>query len=139
MKIEDVPQDFGIAGDQTEVCYAVDEEGNYVLSPSLGWEPKNIANDQAWQLIQEQVHQALNGVKSGKASPLAYHMAKHQMDMALLAKYAGLSRFKVWYHLKPAGFKRLTPNMRRRYAAVFGITSEALAITPDTPETTPQQ
>jgi len=135
MKVQDVPQDFGMAGDQQEVCYAVDEKGDYVLAPSLGWEPKNIANGQAWQVIREQMRQALEAVHAGKASPLTYYMARHQMDSALLAKYAGISRLKVWYHSKPAGFRRLTPKLIRRYAQVFEISPEFLAVVPDPADT----
>lgn len=120
-----------MAGDQKEVCYAVDEKGKYVLSRSLGWEPKNIANDQAWEVIREQVRKALAQVKSGNASPLVFHMARHQMDIGLLAKYVGISRFKVWYHCKPAGFRRLTSRMLKRYADVFEVTPESLAATPN--------
>jgi hypothetical protein len=139
MKVQDVPQDFGMAGDLQEVCYAVDEKGDYVLVPSLGWEPKNIANGQAWQVIREQMRQALEAVHAGRASPLTYYMARHQMDSALLAKYTGISRLMVWYHSKPSGFRRLKPELMRRYAQVFDIPPESLAVVPNATETAPHQ
>ena len=76
MKIEDVPQDRGmITDDRREICYAVDDQGSYVMTGSAGWEPKNIANRQAWDLIDAAAAKAMDKVRDGKASPLAYHMA----------------------------------------------------------------
>jgi hypothetical protein len=114
-----------------EVCYAVGEDGSFVLAESAGWEPKNVANDQAWDLIHEQVEETLEKIKSGKRSPLAYHMVRNQMGPGLLAKYAGLNRLRVWRHLKPAGFKRLKPQQLKRYAKIFGIDVANLAKVPE--------
>jgi DNA-binding phage protein len=114
-----------------EVCYAVDEDGSFVLAESAGWDPKNIANDQAWDLINEQVKETLEKIKSGKLSPLAYHMVRNQMGLGLLAKYAGLNRLRVWRHLKPAGFKRLKSEQLKRYAKIFGIDVADLAKIPE--------
>ncbi len=45
MKTTDVPQDNGMIADYGhEICYAVDSKGNYQLTPSVGWEAKNIVN-----------------------------------------------------------------------------------------------
>lgn len=136
MKIDDVPQDQGMIDNPKlrEICYAVDGKGNYVLAASAGWEPKNIANDQAWELIRKQVSTVISKINAGKLSPLAYHMAKHQMSVGLLAKYAGINRFRVWRHLKPSGFGRLTPDMRRRYADIFELKVDELDIFPVSPE-----
>lgn len=136
MKMSDVPQDQGMIDNPNlqEICYAVDEKGGYVLAPSAGWEPKNIANDQAWELIRKQVSAVISKIRAGKLSPLAYHMTKHQMSLGLLAKYAGINRFRVWRHLKPSGFERLTPDMRRRYADLFELSVDELDIFPALPE-----
>jgi hypothetical protein len=133
MKIDDVPQDPGMMNDhRREVCYAVDDNGKYVLAGSAGWDPKNIANSQAWELIDEAAVAALQKVRRGQASPLAYHMAKHQMGVGLLAKYAGVGRLKVWLHLKPGPFSRLLPAALQRYADVFDISVRELKVVPDT-------
>jgi hypothetical protein len=133
MKIDDVPQDRGmISDDRREVCYAVDDDGRYVMTGSAGWEPKNIVNRQAWELIDRAARKALEKVHAGKASPLAYHMANHQMSVGLLAKYAQTNRFKVWLHLKPGPFNRMAPAQIDRYADAFGITAKALKSVPDT-------
>jgi hypothetical protein len=133
MKLSEVPQDRGMIDQKRlkEVCYAVDEEGSFVLAQSAGWEPKNIANDLAWDLIHEQVQKTLEKIKAGKLSPLAYHMECNQMGPGLLAKYAGFSRLRVRRHLKPAGFKRLKPDQLNRYAEIFGIEVADLAKIPE--------
>jgi hypothetical protein len=133
MRIDDVPQDKGMIDNDNlrEICYAVDTEGRYVLAPSVGWEPKNIANSQAWELIRESVSDIRSKVKAGKLSPLAYHMARNQMNVGLLAKYVRYSRLRVWSHLKPAGFRRLTPDILSRYAEIFDMEVDALQQVPD--------
>ncbi|MDF1592952.1 MAG: hypothetical protein P1P89_15655 [Desulfobacterales bacterium] len=131
MKVNEVPQERGIMPeDLHEVCYAVDEGGNYVLAESVGWEPKNVANDQAWEVIHAQVADALEKIHAGRQSPLAFHMAINQMNISLLAKYVRMNRWRVKRHLKPDVFKGLKPDMFRRYAEVFGITVEQLMKVP---------
>ncbi|BBO90323.1 hypothetical protein [Desulfosarcina ovata] len=132
MKIEEVPQDQGMITDgRREVCYAVDDQGRYVLAGSAGWEPKNIANRQAWDRIDQTVAATLDRIRAGKASPLAYYMALNQMDVGLLAKYAGIGRLKVWLHLKPGPFGRLSPAVLKRYADVFDISADTLKSVPE--------
>ncbi len=131
MKVTDVPQDRGMITERhNEICYAVDEHGRYVLAPSSGWEPKNTANSQAWDLIREQVQATLKKVHAGRRSPLAFHMVNNQMTAGLLAKYAQCSLWRVWLHLRPRGFKRLTPPMLKRYADIFDIDVNALKSVP---------
>jgi hypothetical protein len=132
MKINEVPQDNGMIADYGhEVCYAVDDKGRYVLSPSLGWEPKNIVNSLAWDLIHQKTKDALKQIQEGKLSPLAFHMEKNQMDTKLLAKYVRLPRWKVKRHLKPDGFKGLEPALLNRYADVFNVPVDQLLKIPE--------
>jgi len=127
MKIEEVPQERGMMPDNIhEVCYALDDDGHYVLTASAGWNPKNIANNQAWEVIEQEIAKALKGIHAGKLSPLAFHMSKNQMNTKLLAQYAGFSRWRVKRHLKPAVFKRLKPAVLEQYSDVFGITVKQL-------------
>lgn len=116
-----------------EVCYAVDDQGRYTLAPSAGWEPKNVANDQAWSQIHQRVSAVIGQIKAGRRSPLAYHMAHHQMSLGLLARYVRLSRLRVWSHLRPWGYARLTPALRHRYAEIFAMETAALDRVPDKP------
>ncbi len=132
MKVTEVPQDRGMIGGQIkEVCYALDDKGRYTLAGSAGWEPKNVANDQAWALIKEAVEETLAKIEAGKLSPLAYHMARNQMTVGLLADYVGFNRLKVWWHLKPAGFRRMASHTRKRYAQALNLDLNALATVPD--------
>ena len=134
MKIEEVPQDQGMmSDDRKEVCYAVDDQGRYTLVASHGWDPKNVANDQAWAQIHAHVGKVIEQIKAGKRSPLAYHMAHHQMSLGLLARYVRLSRLRVWNHLRPRGYARLTPELRQRYAEIFAIDTAELDRVPDQP------
>ena len=138
MKVEEVPQEKGMIeeGYGSEICYAVQGDGSYTLSSSAGWDPKNIVNDQAWQLIAAETMRAYGDVKAGKKSPIAFYQARHQMDLALLATYIGLPRWRVWRHLKPAVFAKLPIEMLQRYADLFGITISELQHLPEnfTPE-----
>jgi hypothetical protein len=126
MRKEEVPQDQGIADGLKEVTYAVDDNGAYVMVPSAGWEPKNISNYQAWEVIAEQIETSRLQVLNNEASPLAYHMARNQMDVALLAQYMGIMRWRVKRHLKPQIFKKLHKNLLSRYASLLKVTVEQL-------------
>jgi hypothetical protein len=131
MRRKDVPQDRGLFGEWKEVSYAVDDDGRYVLVTSTGWEPANIANHLAWESIDAEVGAVLAKVRAGELSPLAYHMARHQMDPGLLAGYTGLFRWQVRRHMKPAAFRRISPALADRYAAIFRITTEELMEAPE--------
>ena len=127
MKKKNVPQDPGIIEDYGhELCYAVDNQGKYDLVPSIGWEPKNIANKQAWQVIDQEIELALCEINKGRKSPIAYYMAKHQMDIGLLANYMGLYRWQVKRHLKPAVFNRLKEKILKAYADLFDLSVSEL-------------
>jgi ribosomal protein RSM22 (predicted rRNA methylase) len=131
MKIDDVPQDRGmISDDRREICYAVDEDDLYVLAQSAGWEVKNIANDQAWDIIRQQVDDTLKKIEAGELSPLAFHMVKNQMNVSLLAKYVRINRWRVKRHLKPEVYTRLKPSVLKKYADVFEISVEQLSEIP---------
>lgn len=133
MKRDEVPQDAALFAGMSEVCYAVDESGRYVLAESAGWEPANIANLQAWEVIHREVAAVLLRVRAGELSPLAYQMAKNQMDARLLAGYAGLFAWQVRRHMHPGPFRRLNPAQLTRYAAIFKISPEELCSLPDSP------
>ncbi len=132
MKVAEVPQDEGMIGDAgCEVCYAVAENGKYTLSPSLGWEAKNVVNDQAWALIAEETGRMHDLVKKRKMSPIAYYQARHQMDIALLAQYVNMARWRVKRHLRPAVFDRLPDGILQRYADVFSLSLDELRAVPE--------
>jgi hypothetical protein len=122
MKKNDVPQDEGLTeGMEIDLCYALDENGNYTRVSSSGWQPKTDAMRQAWDVIFEKTEQVRQRVLSGELSPVAYYMEKNLMDVKLLADYAGLPKRKVRKHLRPEHFARLDDRVLERYAETFGI------------------
>ena len=127
MKNKEVPQDEGLnEGRFEDVCYALDENGNYVAVLSTGWQPKTDAILQAWEVIHEKVEQVRQQVLSGELSPIAYFMEKNLMDLKLLSDYVGLPKRKIRKHLKPDRFKKLDEIILMKYAETFGISVEML-------------
>jgi hypothetical protein len=128
MKEKEVPQDNEglFEGKLREMCYAVDETGNYVTVLSTGWDPKNAALKQAWSDINEKIESTRKQVLAGELSPLAYYMEKTIMDVGLLAKYSGIKKWKVKRHLKPGNFARLSENDLKKYAQALDVKEDEL-------------
>ena len=126
MRVADVPQDESILEGHRRACYAQDATGRYVIATSRGWEVERIANQHAVAEVQARIDTALDAVRSGRASPLAYHMARFHMDAGLLAAHSGIWAFRVRRHLRPDIFARLPDHLLRRYADVFKIDIDAL-------------
>lgn len=128
MKKEEVPQDDKnlTEGKFRDLCYAVDENGNYVQVLSSGWEPKNIVIMQAWENVNELAEKARTDFKNGKVSPLVFHMERCQMDLKLLSAYTGFSKGKIKEHFSPAEFQKLTTSELEIYADAFGIKPEEI-------------
>ena len=61
-------------------------------------------------------------VKKGAASPIAYYMELHKMDMPILASYVGMWQWRVKRHFKPGVFKGLSETILKKYADAFNIT-----------------
>lgn len=133
MKKEDVPQDDAnlLEGKFKVVKYAVNEKGDYEKVPSVGWEPENVALEQAWSVINEQVADARRRVEAGECSTLAYHMEVNMMDPALLGKHAGVPARSVKRHLEPEGFAALDDRALQRYAEALQLTVEELKRLPE--------
>lgn len=123
MKKNDVPQDKSSLGAQNfkELCYAVDEEGNYTTAHSSGWTPKTIALDNAIEEINERVAKAKERVLNNELSPIVYYMELHKMDINILASYVGFFKWRVKRHFKPNRFKKLPNKILQKYADVFEI------------------
>jgi len=131
VKKEDVPQDAGLSDRWHRVAYALDEAGNYVLVESQGCESVNVTNAQAWELIAEHLCAVRREVEAGTVSTLAYHMARFQMDEALLADYSRFFRWQVRRHLRPGPFALLKTASLQRYADIFGISVAELCALPE--------
>lgn len=126
MRTTDVPQDDSILEGHQRACYAQDADGRWVVATSRGWEVERVANAHAVQQVEAAIAAALADVRAGRASPLAYHMARFHMTDALLAAHVGWWRWRVRRHLKPTVFATLSNTTLARYAAVFGIDVDEL-------------
>jgi hypothetical protein len=126
VRVEQVPQDQSILDGHQRACYAQDASGRYVVATSRGWQVEAIANAQAHSEIEANIARVLAELRAGRASPLAWHMARFHMQPALLAAHAGFWTWRVRRHLRAGVFRRLPERVLQRYADVFGIDVETL-------------
>jgi hypothetical protein len=134
VKSDDVPQDASFLEGHRKAAYAVDAEGKYVVVPSTGYEAEVAATSVALYEIDRAVQQAWEQVKRGEVSPLAYHFAVRQWPLSLAADSVGLSRLRIWWHLKPKAFAGLNAELKKKYCAALAISEAQLATVPDAPE-----
>lgn len=128
MKKEEIPQDKSNleSADFKELCYAVDDKGNYITANSTGWDPKTIALDNAIQDINERVEIAKQKVLNNETSPIEYYMELHKMDVSILSSYVGIWKWRIKRHFKPSIFKKLNQKILSKYAEVFEISVNEL-------------
>jgi hypothetical protein len=134
VKSADVPQDDSFLEGHRKAAYAVDANGQYVVVPSRGYEAEVAATSVALLEVDRAVQVAWNQVKAGTVSPLAYHFAVRQWPLGLAAASVGVSRLRLWWHLKPKVFAGLSASMKRRYCEALAITEAQLASVPEAPE-----
>jgi hypothetical protein len=78
MNKNEIPQDPSALDKFTkEVCYAVDEKGNYVMGLSRGWQVKADALGITWEEAEQRTASAREKVKNGEASPILFYMELH--------------------------------------------------------------
>lgn len=135
MKAGDVPQqDQGsILGGHRRACYAQDERGQYVVIPSRGWEVESIVNGAANAEMMQTLAHTHARVLAGELSPLAYHMARRQMNVGLLAAYTGMWQLRIRWHLRPRVFIRLGESILARYAEALALSLSELRELPARP------
>src|SRR4030065_2874902 len=121
MKKADVPQEELMLEGHERACYALDEQGRYVVVGSIGWEVEKVVNSQANDEVRQAIITALARVRAGAMSPLGYHMARRQMDAAMLSAYSGILRLRIRWHLGPGAFARLPEAILRRYAEALDL------------------
>jgi hypothetical protein len=127
MKKSDIPQDESALANVTkEVCYAVDESGNYTKNLSTGWNVKADALELAWNDIDERVAQAKKKIQNGEVSPILYYMELKLMDMIILSSYTGFFQWTIKRHLKPNVFNSLSDKKLKIYADAFEVSIEKL-------------
>lgn len=129
MNENEVPQD-GIPtyGGRRKLFYAVDGDGASVAVLSSGWEAEAIATGSALDEIERLRSDAWQRASSGATSPLEYYMYCRRMDLALLAKTTGFSRWRIRRHFRPAVHARLAESVLERYSEALGIDAATLRI-----------
>ena len=88
---------------------------------SIGWGVEKIVNGQANDEVREQIAATLARVRAGEVSLLAYHMARRQMGIGMLAAYSGFWRLRIRWHLRPTVYARLPEKVLQRYAAALQL------------------
>lgn len=128
MRKKEVPQDESSLAkvNSKELCYAVDENGEYTTALSSGWDPKKIALDNAIEEIAQRIDAAKQKVLAGKTSSIEYYMEVCKMDLPILASYVGTWQWRVKRHFKPSVFKKLSQKQLKKYAEIFDITIDQL-------------
>ena len=127
MKKDEIPQDPSVLDKFTkEVCYAVDESGNYTTQLSRGWEVKADALDITWEDIDKKVATAKLQVLNGEVSPIAYYIELRVMDLSIVSAYTGFWQWTIKRHLKPSVFKNVSDSNLQKYANLFEVTVDQL-------------
>ena len=132
MKVGDVPQDSKYLNGNSEINYAVDDNGRYQQIASTGWSVKNDALDFVMDDINEECAEILERVKLGKTSLLEYYAAKNVMSLELLSRYTGISLRKIRQHLDPHKFAELDESVLLKYADALRISVDELTTFPQT-------
>jgi hypothetical protein len=134
VKDGEVPQDRARTLDgQRKALYAVNEQGEYHIVKSAGWEAEEIVLNQAIVECDEQTADAWDRARRGLTSPLEYHMRRRRMDVLVLAQSTGFFQWQVRRHLRPETFRRLSARQFARYADALGLTREQLVTLPPAP------
>lgn len=127
MKKDEIPQDpSGLDNFTKEVCYAVDEKGNYTTDLSRGWEVKVSALGVTWQDIEAKTQEAKLKVEQGETSPVPYFMQLRLMDMEIVSAYTGFWKWTIKRHLKPSVFGKLSDKKLQKYADLFEVSVQEL-------------
>lgn len=123
MKESEVPQDKSSLQDNDiqELCYAVNDQGEYVTALSSGWETKTIVQEATLEGINARVQEAKEQVANGLVSPIVYFMEVNRMDLPTLSAYVSIWRWRVKRHFKPRIFKKLSAKVLQKYADAFEI------------------
>ena len=134
MKADDVPQyEARSLNGVGKALYALNDNGEYALVRSAGWEAEEIVLDQAIDECERQARDAFARAKRGESSPLEYHMYRLRMDVLVLSQSVGMFQWRVKRHLKGGAFAKLSAKTRDRYAHAMGLTLAELDTLPEHP------
>jgi len=127
MQKNEVPQDPSALDNYTkDICYALDENGNYVTTTSRGWEVKSTALDVTWNDIETRIKETKQKVINGEASPILFFMELKLMDIKTLSSYTGFWKWKIKKHLRPEIFNKLPEKTLKKYSEVFDVPVDIL-------------
>jgi len=128
MKLDEIPQDVGglANANMKELCYGVDENGEYKNVVSEGWDVKTLVLNKSLELIDERVTEFKQQCLDGEISPIPYYMELNRMDLLVLSDYMGKWRWTLKRHFKPSIFKKLSQKTLEKYAETFNISVEQL-------------
>lgn len=113
-------------GQSKELLYSYDKDGQFQRTVGFHGEPDRIILQQAWDHFNERIEDARQRVLAGKASPIVYYMEKFLADPLNLSMMAGISIWRVKWHMRPGVFKRLNEKTLKKYADAFNISIEQL-------------
>ena len=105
MKVTEVPQDITYYEGVKRACYALNDEGKYVVVGSSGWSAEEVVNGLAVDDLAVTLEETRKAVLAGVKSPLCYHMELRQMNPDILGKTAGIAVFRVKRHFRPEDFQ----------------------------------
>jgi hypothetical protein len=130
MKVNEVPQDITYYEGEKRACYALNDEGKYVIVTSSGWSAEEVVNGLAVAELAASLEETRKAVLKGLKSPLLYHMERRQMTPEILAKTAGIACFRVKRHFRPDVFVKLKSSVLDRYAKALAVTGQELISVP---------
>lgn len=131
MKVNEVPQDITYYEGEKRACYALNDEGKYVIVTSTGWSAEEVVNGLAVAELAANLEKTRKAVIKGLKSPLVYHMEQCQMTPEILAKTAGMATFRVKRHFRPEIFAKLKLSVLDSYAKALAVTIEELKNVPE--------
>lgn len=125
MKLSEVPMDDAniLEGKTSFVQYAVDDKGQYVKAKSPGFQPQNIALEQAWAEVDENIRDAAVLVVNNEKSPVYFLMHREIMDVKILAEYVEMPRWRIRLHFNPDIFSKLSDAILQKYVDIFKLDS----------------
>lgn len=132
MKKDDTPQQpHDMYNGETKGIYAVNQQGEYELTRTSGWDPETTALTQALEEMQRLTEDALQRARAGTTSPLEYHMCARRMDLPMLAKAIGKFQWQVRRYFNPVIFNRLSRQQLESCAQVLDIDVDTLLALPE--------
>ncbi len=132
MDAKNVPQDdISTYANHSKAIYARDENGDYAVVASSGWNVEEEVTKQALNEYQRLALVAYQLVEKGEKSPLYYHMFAQRMDLMVLAQSVGWFQWRVKRHFTPSVFAKLSSAKLALYSDALGVSVQQLTSLPD--------